>query len=313
MFRKINNLWLIVFLVILAAIYLSLRVFRHTGRSSSFKANLVQIDTTHVTKITVNKKGSQYDVYKDDNGMWKVTLPKLNKTVEATAASVKNALNGLMSIEPSRIVTRDPKKWPEYQVDTTGTRVRVYEGPKNSLDIVIGKFGIQGRQEFYTYVRLSDDNTVYSADNFMGISYFSNPDGFRNNHFLQINSDSLRQVAFTYPGDSSFTLNNPDSVWYLGSGKADSASVARYLSDLRYVSSSKYVDDVNPAAFNHPVYSAILNFKGLKAIRIDAYTNPKYGLVLHSEYNPNNYFADSTIMKRIFKGRIGFVKKEKKH
>ncbi len=312
MLRKVNNLWLIVFFVILAVIYLSLRVFRHTGRSSSFKANLVQIDTANVTKITIDKKGSQYEVYKDNNGQWKVTLPKLNKSVEATEASVKNSLDGLMSIEPSRIVTRDPKKWGEYQVDTTGTRVRVYEGSKNSLDIVIGKFGIQGRQEFYTYVRLSNDNTVYSAENFMGISYFSNPNGFRNNHFLQINSDSLKQVAFTYPGDSSFTLNNPDSVWYLGSGKADSASVARYLSDLRYLSSSKYVDDINPTAFSQPVYSATLNFKGLKAIKIEAYTNPKYGLVLHSEYNPNNYFADSTIVKRIFKGRSNFIKKAKK-
>lgn len=308
MFRKISNLRLIIFLVVLALIYLSLRMFRHTGRSSSFKADLVQIDTSKVTKVSVDKKGTHFEVFKDDNGMWKVTLPDKKKTVEATASSVKSSLNGLLSIEPSRIVTRDPSKWAEYQVDTSGTRVRVFEGPKNTLDLIIGKFGVQNRQEFYTYVRLNDDNTVYSADNFMGISYFNNPDGFRNNRFLQINSDSVKQITFTYPGDSSFTLTNPDSVWYAGSVRADSASVAKYLSGLRYITNTKFVDDINPAALDQAVFTTSLEFKGLKNIKINAYLNPKYGFILHSGYNPNNYFSDSTLITRIFKGRSQFVK-----
>ena len=309
MFRKVSNLSLIIIFVVIALIYVSIRVFRHTGRSSSFKAKLVQIDTSDVSKIMVDRKGTHFEVYKDDNGMWKVTLPKLNKTAEATASSVKNSLEGLLSIEPGRIVTRDPSKWSEYQVDTSGTRVRVYEGPKNTLDLIIGKFGVQGRQSFYTYVRLNDDNTVYSADNFMGMSYFSGPDSFRNNRFLQINPDSVRQISFTYPADTSFTLNNPDSVWYLGSRKADSAKVASYLSQLRYMSNSKYVDDINPAALNQPLFTEAIAFKGLKSITINAYQNPKYGLILHSEFNPNNYFSDSTLVKRIFKGKSEFVRK----
>ena len=308
MFRKISNLRLIIFLAVLALIYLSLRMFRHTGRSSSFKTELVQIDTANVSKISVDKKGTHFEVFKDDNGMWKVTLPGKNKTVEATASSVKNSLNGLLSIVPSRMVTRDPANWAEYQVDTSGTRVRVYEGSKNTLDLIIGKFGVQGRQSFYTYVRLNDDNTVYSADNFMGISYFSNPDGFRNSRFLQVNPDSIKQVTFSYPADSSFALTNPDSVWYLGPQKADSASVAKYLSALRYVTDTKYVDDVNPAALNNPVFTAAIDFKGMKTIKINAYQNPIHGLILHSGYNPNNYFSDSTIVKRIFKGREEFLK-----
>ena len=310
MFRKVSNLSLIAILAVIALIYLSLRVFRHTGRSSSFKANLVQIDTSNVSKISVDGKGKHFEVYKDNTGAWKVTLPEPDKAAEATASSVKNSLYGLMSIEPSRVVTRDPAKWPEYQVDTAGTRVRVYEGSKNTLDLIIGKFGVQGRQSFFTYVRLNDDNTVYSADNFMGMSYFSGPDSFRNNRFLQVDPDSVRQVSFTYPADSSFMLNRPDSVWYLGSGKADSVKVANYLSQLRYVSNTKYVDDINPVSLNQPVFTEAIALKNSKIITINAYQNPKYGLILHSEFNPNSYFSDSTLVKRIFKGRGEFLKKQ---
>jgi hypothetical protein len=174
---------------------------------------------------------------------------------------------------------------------------------------VIGKFGMQGRQQFYTYVRLSDDNEVYSADNFMGISYFNDPSSFRNSRFLQIETDSVKQITFQYPGDSSFILNNPDSVWYLGNEKADSAGVASYLSQLRYVSSSSFVDDVEKTSLIQPIYTETIDLKGLKTIKITAYSHPMHGLVLHSDYNPGNYFADEAVAKRIFKGLDNFKKK----
>ncbi len=316
MFRKVKTLHLVIFFAALALIYFSLRYFRHTGRSSSFKSELVNIDTSQVSKIIVDRKGSHFEVFKDKDNLWKVTLPKLNKTVDATDASVKNSLSGLMTIEPGRIVTRDPSKWSEYQVDTSGTRVQVYQGPKKTLDIIIGKFGIQGRQSFYTYVRLNDDNTVYSADNFMGISYFSSANEFRNSMVLQVNPDSIRQIAFTYPADSSFSLIKPDSVWYLGAKKADSAKVADYLSELRYVSNTKFVDDINPAAFTQPVLTESIGFKGIRTIKITAYSNPKYGLVIHSDFNPNNYFSDNSLVKRLFKGMKEFepsLKSAKSH
>lgn len=310
MFRKTSNLRLILVLVILALIYVAIRLLRHTGRSSSFRSELVQIDTSRVTKIAVEKKKTQFEIFKDGTGSWKVTLPKLNKTVEATSSSVKSSLSGLLTIQPSRVVTRDPKKWADYQVDTAGTRIRVYEGSKNTLDIVIGKFGMQGRQEFFTYVKLYDDNTVYTADNFMGITYFSDPESFRNGQFLEANTDSVKQVSFTYPADSSFTLSKPDSVWNLGNQKADSLSVVNFLSELRYISTRKFVDDIEPAAFIQPIYGLTIDYKGLKTTKVQAYMNPKYGLVIHSDSNPNNYFADSTVVKRIFKGMKQFENKK---
>lgn len=311
MLKKVSNLRLIVLFGIIVLIYAAIRYFRETGRSRTFRTEIVEIDTSRVTKLTIEKKGSRFDVYRDDQKVWKVTLPQYNKSVEATESSVKNALSGLLSIEPSRVATKDPAKWAEYEVDTSGTRILVYEGGKVTLDLVIGKFGVVGRQQFYTCVRLSDENTVYTADNFMGISYFNDPESFRNTRFLSFTSaDSVKQITFRYPADSSFVLNMPDSVWYLGSIKADSASVAKFISDIRYVSSTNFVDDVEPVDLIQPVYTATIDFSGLKTIKINAYSNPIYGLILHSDYNPANYFADDAIAKRIFKGEADFTNKK---
>jgi hypothetical protein len=311
MIRNISNLRLILFLAVIILIYVSIRVFRHTGRSKSFRTEIVRIDTARVTKLSIAKQGMQFEVFKDENGSWKVTLPKYNKTVEATASSVKSALNGLQTIQPSRITTKDPAKWADYQVDTSGTRVRVYQGKENTLDLVIGRFGVQGRQLFYTYVRLFNENTVYTAENFMGISFFSDPSNFRNSRLLQVTSDSVKRVTFTYPGDSSFVLNKPDSIWYLGNVKADSAGVEKFLSELRYVSGNGFVDDVDAASFIQPAYTILIELKGLKSLKVNAFNNPKYGLVTHSDYNPNNYFSDDALVKKLFVSRKEFVVKPK--
>jgi hypothetical protein len=307
MLRKVSNLRLIILFGAIVFVYVALKVFRDTGRSKTLRTEIVNIDTSRVTRVVIEKTGIKFEVFRDDQKAWKVTLPENNKSVEATESSVKNALGGLLSIEPSRVATRDPAKWGEYEVDTSGTRILVYEGSKNTLDLVIGKFGIVGRQQFYTCVRLSDENTVYTADNFMGISYFNDPKSFRNSRFVSFtSSDSVSQISFRYPADTSFVLNLPDSVWYLGSMKADSASVARYISDIRYLSNTNFVDDVEPVALLQPVFTATIDFKGLKTIKINAYSNPKYGLILHSDFNPANYFSDEALATRIFKGKTYF-------
>jgi len=301
MIKNVKNIRLLGFLVILLLVYVSLKVFRNTSRSKSFRQELVQIDTSQVSKLVISKSGKFFQVMKDD-GSWKVSISD-NKTVDATASSVKNALGTLLSIQPDRIATRDPGKWSEYQVDTTGTRVQVFEGNNNTLDLIIGRFGVQGQRQFHTFVRLEGDDEVYAANNFMGISFPSEPKSFRNSRFLQVETDSIVQITFQYPADSSYILTKRNSIWYIGSQSVDSASVANYLSDLRFISSTEFVDDVDPAMLINPLFKVEIESGGEENQTIEAYSNPKYELIFHSSYNPNSYFSDEKLNDRIFKGK----------
>jgi hypothetical protein len=302
MFRNVKNIRLIAILGILVVVYAGLRLFKNTTRSKSFKAELVTIDTSTVDRIVITKSGKSFEVTRIE-GQWMVTIPG-NKKVDATSSSVNNALGSLLRIKPDRISTRDPEKWVDYQVDSSGTRVQVFEQNKNALDIILGRFGVHGQQQFHTFVRLNGDDEVYVANNFMGISFPSDPKGFRNNRFLQITSDSITQVTFKYPADSAFILNRSNDQWYIGDDQADSASVASFLSGLRYLNGSDFVDDVAPAALINPTISVQIESSELsEMIILKAFSHPMHGYILHSSYNPDVYFSDGNILNKIFKGR----------
>lgn len=305
MIKNVKNIRLLGFLVILVLVYVGLKVFKNTSRSKSFRQELVQIDTSLVSKLVISKAGNSFQVMKED-GSWKVSISD-GKNVDATASSVRNALGTLLGIQPDRIATRDPNKWSEYQVDTTGTRVRVYEGNKNTLDLIIGRFGVQGQRQFHTFVRLEGDDEVYAANDFMGISFPSEPKSFRNSRFLQMETDSIYQITFQYPADSSYILSKRDSVWYIGLQPADSASVAEYLSELRFISSTEFVDDVDPNMLINPVYKVEIESNGKENEIVEAYSHPKYELIFHSSYNPKAYFSDEKLNSRIFKGMEGLL------
>jgi len=260
------------------------------------------LDTTKVNRVVISKAGNSFEVTRNDNH-WMVTIPG-NKKVDATGTSVNNALGSLLRIKPDRIATRDPEKWVDYQVDTTGTRVQVFENNANVLDLILGRFGVHGQQQFHTYVRLSGDDEVYAADNFMGISFPSEPKGFRNSRFLQINSDSITQVTFKYPADSAFILNKSEDKWYIGPDLADSAKVASFIAGLRYMNGTGFVDDVEPAALINPTLSVQIKSSDMEGeISLEGYSHPEYGYILHSSYNPKSYFSDKNLEGRIFKGR----------
>jgi hypothetical protein len=302
MFRNVKNISLIAILGILIVGYIGLKLLKNTSRSKTFREELVVIDTAKVDRIVITKAGQSFEVTRTD-GQWMVSLPG-NKKVEATSSSVNNALGSLLRIEPDRIATRSPEKWMDYQVDSTGTRVQVFENNTNVLDMVLGRFGIHGQQQFHTFVRLSGDDEVYAANNFMGISFPSEPKGFRNSRFLQITSDSITQVTFNYPGDSAFILKKTMDKWYIGNDIADSANVASFMSGLRYMNGSDFVDDVEPAALINPTLSVRITASGMAdEVVLEGYSHPTYGYILHSTYNPKAYFSDENLEGKIFKGR----------
>jgi hypothetical protein len=305
MFRNVKNIRLIAILAVLMLIYIGLKLFKNTTRSKSFREELVVIDTTKVNRVVITKSGDPFEVIRENN-QWKVTIPG-NKKVDATHTSVNNALASLLRIKPDRIATRDPEKWIDYQVDSAGTRVQVFENNDNVLDLILGRFGVHGQQQFHTFVRLYQDDEVYAANNFMGISFPSDPNGFRNSRFLQIVSDSITQVTFNYPADSAYVMNKSD-VWYIGDIPADSAKTASFLSGLRYVNGSDFVDDVEPAALINPTLSVIIKSSDLSEdVLLEAYSHPKYGYIMHSSYNTKAYFSDENLMTKVFKSKSEFL------
>ncbi len=315
MLKNISSIKLLGVLVILILIYLGFEFFGGKSRSKSFRSELVEIDTAKVTKVLIEAKGENLELVKENNA-WKVSIGD-GKYADAQTSSVKSTLGSLLSIKPSRIAAKDPAKWKDYQVDSAGTRVQVFEGDKNTLDLIIGRFGFnqqamqqqqqmmggRGMQQFFSYVRLNNEDMVYVADNFMGMSINSEASGYRNKQLLSLTTDSIASIQFNYPADSAFVLNKEDSTWNIFGNQADSASVASYLSGIRYVSNSNFVDDVPSTALVSPTISMSIKQNGKADIEIKAYQHPEYKWIVHSSANPASYFGDESLIEKLFVGR----------
>lgn len=316
MLKNISSIKLIGVLAVLILAYFSMKFFGGKSRSKSFKAEIVEIDTAKVTKVLIGGKGESLELLKE-NDAWKVSIGN-GKYAVAEKSSVKSTLNSLLSIKPSRIAANKQDKWKEYQVDSAGTRVQVFEGNKSTLDLIIGRFGFnqqamqqqqqmmmggRGGQQFYNYVRLQDENEVYVADNFMGMSINSDASGYRNKRILSITTDSISKIQFNYPADSGFVLSKVDTVWSIFGAQPDSAATAEYLSDIRYLSNSNFVDDVPASALVSPTVSLNISQNGKPDILVKAFQHPEHKWIINSSENPLSYFADEELLKKMFVGK----------
>lgn len=301
MIKNISSIKLLGILAILVGIYLVIEFFGGRTRSKSFRSELVEIDTSKVTKVLIDSKGSTLELNKEGS-QWKVGLGE-GKYANAQNSSVKNSLNSLMGVKPSRIAAKDPVKWKDFQVDSAGTRVQVFEGDQAALDLVIGRFGVQGQRSFYTFVRLYEENEVYAADNFMGISFGTEPSDYRNKQVISLTKDSIAEIRFQYPADSSFTMIRTDSKWVVNDQTTDSTATASYLSDISYVNNSNFVDEVTPASLVSPTMSAVFVLNNNMETTIKAFQHPVHQWIIQSSSNPENYYSGSELFNELFVGK----------
>lgn len=296
--KKLSNIKLIGVLAALFVIYFVIDFNGSRNKSKSLRTELITIDTAKVSKILVEAPGDKSVQLEKIQEEWELSLPN-GKKVVASNSAVDNALYALLSIKPSRMATKSEAKWKDYQVDSAGTRVKVYEGGDNTLDLVIGRFGMEGQRAYHTFVRLYEDKEVYVAKDFMGFSVSSDPSAYRDQVMARIKKDSVASVTFNYPSDSSFRLERTGDAWQANGQFADSTAVAKYLGGLSYVSGKEFMDDEKQLIV--PVMSAAIDLKDGQTILFDGYQH-EGDWVFHSSVNESGYFKDEAVLDKVFIG-----------
>ncbi|MEM6641539.1 MAG: DUF4340 domain-containing protein [Bacteroidota bacterium] len=296
---KLTTRNLLIVLVVLGAAYGISQITKRTGRSKSLRAELVVLDTAKVSKVIILSAEGEVVLTEAGEG-WQVTL-KDGTQKNAKESAVKSLLSSLTTIKPGRLAAKSEDKWQDYAVDSAGTRVQVFEGSDKTNDIVIGRFGMEGQQRFYTFVRLFEDQEVYVANNFMGMSVSKDANSYRENILLQLESDSLSSITYNYP-DSSFMITKNEK-WFLGEQAVDSTTISDYLRGLDYLSSREFYDAEILSSPSHQVTLAFLN---QESITFDAYSTVD-GLAVRSSENPEEVFLDETLVKKVFKGPSAFL------
>ncbi|HJX72171.1 MAG TPA: DUF4340 domain-containing protein [Bacteroidales bacterium] len=325
MYKKLNLKTLAIVLVILIAAAAAVYLSDSRKGERSFRAQLVDADTSKITTIVIYPKAEKekaIELKKESDG-WKVISG--TNSYQADEMMVKNMMTLLAGLKPQRLAATEKSRWAEFDVtDSAATRVKLYTGKKLATQLYVGRFSYQPPQNQYpynygqqgtmsTFVRLANENSVFSVEGFLGMSFGRSVNDFRKKVVTRFNEEDVSRLSFTYPADSSFALVKEGNRWTINGLVCDSASVAGYINALSMLHSSYFVDDQKPLDDRSDL---TLNIEGnnfatpivVKAFESD--TTIRY--IISSSLNEGAYFSgkDNDLANKIFVSKNRFLKQQ---
>jgi hypothetical protein len=304
---KINNKTLAILFAALLVVVILFVVLDGGKNERTFRQVLVDIDTSSITEILIYPKSQNHrevKLFKADDG-WKVTLAS-GKIANVADKRISDLYMQLLALLPKRLAARDEAKWNEFQVDSTGSRVKVIEGSNVTLDLIIGRFSFQQPRTMNTFVRLYNDTDVYEVDGFLDMTFNQGANSFRDGTIINADFNNWTKLQFNYPSDSSFQLIKTGSDWLVNGIKADSSKTVNYLRRLSKLSNSSFIDDFNPENFLSPAYSLNISTADLQFIEIKGFVNADQ-YVINSTENTDAFFDGNSVGKTIFVGKSEFL------
>ena len=302
-----NNKILAIVFGILVLIGILIFLFQGGKNERTFRDVLVDVDTTSITEILIYPKSQNHlevKLFKDQDE-WRVTLPT-GGTAKVTNQRISSLFSQLLAIKPKRLAARDESKWSELQVDSTGSRVKVFQDSKLTLDLVIGRFSFQQPRTMNTFVRLYNDKDVYEVDGFLDMTFNQGANIFRDGTVISSDLNNWQQIQFVYPADSSFQIVKSGSTWFLNGKPTDSLKTINYLNRLANLSNNSFIDEPEINANDTPTYLLNITTNDLKFIEVKAFQDIT-SLIIHSSQNPEAWFDGASLTNTIFVGSSTFL------
>ncbi|MBA7619086.1 hypothetical protein ES703_26418 [subsurface metagenome] len=326
MFSRMNIKWLagIFLTLLLLAVIVVIKNNSQSAinRNRSFNSQLTDFDTSKVTRLIIYpKSGNDLVELKKESEHWKIVVD--GKDYNADHSAIKGMMTSLISLTATRIAAKDKDQWDTYEVsDSAATRVHVIADKKTVADVYLGKFSyqqpknpnpyMQQQGKMTSYVRIAGDNNVYAVDGIIAMSFSRQTNDFRNRTLIRSNKEDWNRLTFHGPVEA-FNLFKQGENWMIDGLVADSASVARYLSSLAWLSSSDFIDQSDKLG-SDPSYTLSIEGENMVApVKVFAFgtdTSNKYAIV--SSLNKDTYFSGSKsgLFDKIFVGKDHFFPTE---
>ena len=321
-----NNKILLIILVALLAIYGLSKLFSG-NKETTFKTELIQVDTAAVSSITITPRGEEPPfTLKKESGQWIATRGPLS--IKAAQSNVQSLLNNLSLIKTKHIAAKSPDKWVEYQVtDTSGTHIQIYgDGGELMEDFIIGKFDfqqapgapqqmpMQQQQPIITsFIRLNGENETYAVEGMQVISMGQGFESYRNKDIIRMKRE-MEVTAFEYQlEDTLIQFQKTPEGWAANGLPLDSMKVENYLNVLRNLPGTTFADDFDElAASQYPQQQLTLSGNNIQEpFRVTVYrdTTREAPFVISSNYNPDTYFVSdsSGVYQKLFEPVGAFV------
>ena len=254
--KTLNNKKLVIILATLVAVFVLSRVFRSPQLERNLPDTLVKTDTAAVELIRLfpkNENGRQLE-FRRNGSRWTVKMDERESPAEASA--VAGMLNYLSGMKPTRVITGKKEKWKNYEVSDSATHFVALTGDDVLAEAWIGKtdftasaggdpqnpFGGGGFGNPFTYVRVADNDQVYTVDGFLEPAFNRTFSDWRNKSLIRIKQADVTGIRFDYP-DSAFIAELRNNKWMIDGAAADSAAMRSFISSLEFRNATGFADD----------------------------------------------------------------------
>lgn len=232
---KRSTLLLIVILVALGIV--TYFVLQRPGESSSdaiSREMLVTYDSAAVDRMEITSAGSTISLALE-GGRWMIVAPVHFRADENAATS---AISRGRKIEVRGLVSNNPEKQGVFQVDSSGTLVKVFEHGTEKAAFRIGKPGTTFDE---TYVRREGEGNVLIAEGPLAYLFVKSSKDWRDRTIYKADRDKITSIRYRY-GDTTFSVVFADSVWKVDSEPAAPASIQNLLGTLSSYLANDFVD-----------------------------------------------------------------------
>jgi len=249
---KRNTLYSLIVLASLAIIaYFALHREGEVSSTGSTGKLLVDYDSTAVDKLEIDSPTGNV-VLEKQAGIWRVTSPMSYKADEN---AVTSAVGKGRKIELSSLVSTNPGNQHLFQVDSSGTWVKIYEKGAIKASFHVGKASSSYTE---TYVRLDGSQDVQLANEVLSSSFSKPVKDWRDKTIFKMDEGNIKGVTFQY-GDTTFTIALQDSMWRIQKDSANQSAVKPLLGALANLQADDFIDSL-PAVL--PKLAATIGVEG---------------------------------------------------
>ncbi|MFI5218936.1 MAG: DUF4340 domain-containing protein [Bacteroidia bacterium] len=310
MFKKLSTGKLLIILFVLGAIVFYTNYRDSNEGESTFRTQFVTIDTASVNTVLLYPKAEQGKEIKftKNGAKWDLQNDKIKTFAEAS--TVNGLINSFANLKAQSLAATSKSKWDELLVgDTSATRIKFITSDNKTYDIMVGKFGYNNEtRSGTTYVRMHDEDEVYTVDGFLSFSVNQPFNSWRKRILTSGGQENWTKLTFAYPGDSSFVLSKENNQWMMADRVCDSTLAANFISSIANLNSDKFLDNYNPG-LNNSLYTLNIEGNNQSPITIKAFAaDSTVRFAVHSSLNSDAYFNDaqSQLAEKTFVGQNKF-------
>ncbi len=214
----------VLFIVLLIIAVLVLQDPSEQTKTMGEKDYLEKLDSAKIDKLEI-MTDLGHIVLQKEGDRWQMIEPV---DYPADMQRVTRTISMLADMTKKALVSENPEKRSIYQVDSTGKRVKVYEGGQQKIDLFIGKFGNTPRE---TYVREVDKDEVLLVDGALSLMLKAAVKDWRDRAVIHTAEQEIEQIKYQYR-DDSFTLARQDTSWTIDGLPADNTKVDNLLREI---------------------------------------------------------------------------------